>query len=135
MIIVTSAPLNPASFTEAVKSTSSGAVITFLGTTRGETAGKKVLYLEYEAYNPMATEKLQEICSEIKQKWTIHDIAIGHRVGKLEIGDISLVVALSSPHRHEAFESCIYLVDRLKETVPIWKKEVFEDGEIWIDAH
>ena len=135
MIIVTKKPLDPAAFTEAVKSTTSGAVITFLGTTREETAGKKVLYLEYEAYNPMAEEKLQEICDEIRQKWNINEIAIGHRVGKLEIGEISLVVALSSPHRNEAFESCIYLVDRLKETVPIWKKEVFEDGEIWIDAH
>lgn len=135
MIIVTKKPLDPTAFTEAVKSTTSGAVITFLGTTREETAGKKVLYLEYEAYNPMAEEKLQEICDEIRQKWNINEIAIGHRVGKLEIGEISLVVALSSPHRNEAFESCIYLVDRLKETVPIWKKEVFEDGEIWIDAH
>ena len=135
MIIVTEKPLDPTAFTEAVKSPSSGAVITFLGTTREETAGKKVLYLEYEAYDPMAEEKLQEICDEIRQKWNINEIAIGHRVGKLEIGEISLVVALSSPHRNEAFESCIYLVDRLKETVPIWKKEVFEDGEIWIDAH
>ena len=135
MIIVTEKPLDPTAFTQAVKSPSSGAVITFLGTTREETAGKKVLYLEYEAYDPMAEEKLQEICDEIRQKWNINEIAIGHRVGKLEIGEISLVVALSSPHRNEAFESCIYLVDRLKETVPIWKKEVFEDGEIWIDAH
>ena len=135
MIIVTKKPLDPTAFTQAVKSPSSGAVITFLGTTREETAGKKVLYLEYEAYDPMAEEKLQEICDEIRQKWNINEIAIGHRVGKLEIGEISLVVALSSPHRNEAFESCIYLVDRLKETVPIWKKEVFEDGEIWIDAH
>ena len=135
MIVVTDSPLEPESFTKAIISTASGAVITFLGTTRNETAGKKVLYLEYEAYNPMASEKLQEICDEIKQKWTITDIAIGHRVGKLEIGDISLVVALSAPHRNEAFESCKYLVDRLKETVPIWKKEVFADGEVWIDAH
>ena len=83
----------------------------------------------------MASEKLHELCDEIRQKWAVKDIAIGHRVGKLEIGEISLVVALSSAHRNEAFESCIYLVDRLKETVPIWKKEVFEDGEIWVDAH
>ena len=135
MIIITDAPLDPNQFTEAVKGTAHGAVITFLGTTREETAGKKVLYLEYESYYPMASEKLHELCDEIRQKWAVKDIAIGHRVGKLEIGEISLVVALSSAHRNEAFESCIYLVDRLKETVPIWKKEVFEDGEIWVDAH
>ena len=135
MIIITDAPLDPNQFTEAVKGTAHGAVITFLGTTREETAGKKVLYLEYESYDPMASDKLHELCDEIRQKWAVKDIAIGHRVGKLEIGEISLVVALSSAHRNEAFESCIYLVDRLKETVPIWKKEVFEDGEIWVDAH
>jgi len=135
MIIITEKPLDPNNFTEAVKGPENGAVVTFLGTTREETAGKKVLYLEYESYNPMASEKLHEICDEIRGKWAIKEIAIGHRVGRLGIGEISLVVALSSPHRNEAFESCIYLVDRLKETVPIWKKEVFEDGEIWVDAH
>jgi molybdopterin synthase catalytic subunit len=94
--------------------------------------GKSVLYLEYEAYEPMALKKLSEIADEVTEKWGIEDVAIVHRIGRLEIEDVSLVVAIASPHRKEAFQACGYVVDRIKEDVPIWKKEVFEDGEVWV---
>ena len=111
---------------------SNGAVVTFLGATRRTSMDKTVLYLEYEGYVPMALKKLREIADEVAQKWPIQDISILHRIGRLEIEDISLVVAIASPHRKEAFQACGYVVDRIKETVPIWKKEVFEDGQVWV---
>jgi molybdopterin synthase catalytic subunit len=109
-----------------------GAVITFLGTTRDFSEGRDVLYLEYEAYQPMAENMLAQIVEEVREKWGIEDIAIAHRVGKLKIGEISLVVAMASPHRKEAFEASQYAMDRIKTIVPIWKKEVFQGGEAWI---
>ena len=117
---------------ESVRKNTNGAVVTFLGTTRLTSQGKKVLYLEYESYKPMAIKKLNEIVGEVTAKWDIRDIAIVHRIGHLNISDVSLTVAVSSPHRKESFEACGYIVDRIKETVPIWKKEVFEDGETWV---
>jgi len=132
MIEVTRRELDPQSITASVRREANGAVVTFLGTTRRISEGKTVLYLEYEAYEPMARKKLEEIRGEVADKWGISDVAIAHRFGRLEIGDISLVVAVASPHRQEAFESCRFIVDRIKETVPIWKKEVFENGEAWV---
>ncbi len=132
MIEITHRALDPRSITASVRRDSNGAVVTFLGATRRNSMGKGVLYLEYEAYEPMALKKLSEIAAEVTQKWGIQDLAIAHRVGRLEIEDISLVVAVASPHRKEAFQACGYVVDRIKEDVPIWKKEVFEDGEVWV---
>ena len=111
-----------------------GAVLTFLGTTRSFTRGRRVLHLEYEAYRPMADNKLAEIADEIRERWDVEDVAIAHRLGRLEIGDISLVVAVASPHRERAFEACQYSVDRIKQIVPIWKKEYFEGGEVWVGS-
>ena len=134
MICITSEPLNPQEVTDLVRKGSNGAVITFLGTTRDLFEGRSVLYLEYEAYQPMAENMLRQIAEEVRERWGIKDMAIAHRVGKLEIGEISLVVALASPHRKEAFEASQYAMDRIKTIVPIWKKEVFQGGEAWIGS-
>ena len=134
MIYITSEPLNPQEVTDLVRKSSNGAVVTFLGTTRDFSEGRSVLYLEYEAYHPMAENMLRQIAQEVRDKWGIEDMAIAHRVGKLEIGEISLVVALASPHRKDAFEASQYAMDRIKTMVPIWKKEVFQGGEAWVGS-
>ena len=134
MIHITDKLIDTESVTNSVRSDSNGAVITFLGTTRDTTAGRNVRYLEYEAYRPMADQTLKQIVNEINERWSIRDVAIAHRLGRLEIGDISLVVAVSAPHRKDAFLACQYSVDRIKQIVPIWKKEMFEDGEIWVGS-
>ena len=135
MIEITYDRLEPASVTEKVTRDSNGAVVTFLGTTRDSTGDRKVFHLEYEAYRPMADKKLAEIADEIRERWPdVQDVAIAHRLGRLEIGDISLVVAVASPHRKEAFAACQYSIDRIKQIVPIWKKEFFEGGEVWVGS-
>ena len=133
-ILVTRDPLDPEAVTAAVRRGSNGAVVTFLGTTRDRTADRRVLRLEYEAYRPMADNMLERILREIEERWGIADAAIAHRLGRLEIGDVSLVVAVASPHRQAAFDACAYAVDRIKELVPIWKKEFFEGGEVWVGS-
>jgi len=132
MIEITDLPLEPEKITAQVCKDTNGAVVTFLGTTRLYSEGKKVVRLEYEAYESMACKKLAEICQEIKAEFGVEDIAIAHRTGVVDIGQISLVVAVASPHRKEAFLACHEIVNRLKETVPIWKKEFFEDGSRWV---
>ncbi len=132
MIHIAEDVLDPTPLTASVRRDANGAVVTFLGVTRRTSEGRQVLYLEYEGYQPMARKKLEEIRQDIMSKWPVQDVAIAHRVGRLGIEDISLVVAVASPHRREAFEACHYAVDRIKEIVPIWKKEVFEDGEAWV---
>lgn len=134
MIEVTKRRLNPERITATVKKDDHGAVVTFLGTVRNHSEGKKVLRLEYEAYKEMAENKLNEIAGEIKERWGLDNVSISHRVGLMEIGDISLVIAIGSAHRQEAFTACQYAVDRIKQIVPIWKKETFEDGECWVDG-
>ena len=134
MFKITSEPLDPEEITAQVRKDSNGAVITFLGTTRDFSEGRDVEYLEYEAYQPMAEQTLQQIADELREKWGIDDFAVAHRVGRVDIGEISLVVALASPHRQEAFEAGGYIVDRIKQIVPIWKKEVFEGGEVWVGS-
>ena len=135
MIYIISEPLNPQEVTDLVRKDGNGAVVTFLGTTRDFSEGRNVLYLEYEAYQPMAEDMLRQIVQEVRDRWDIEDMAIAHRVGKLEIGEISLVVALASPHRKDAYEASQYAMDRIKAIVPIWKKEVFEGGEVWVGNH
>ncbi|MCH8280155.1 MAG: molybdenum cofactor biosynthesis protein MoaE [Chloroflexi bacterium] len=132
MIEITHRRLDPEQVTQQVKQDTNGAVVTFLGATRDNFEGKRVLKLEYEAFEEMALKKLEEIRQEIMAEFGIEDIAIAHRIGPVDIGEISLVVAVASPHRKEAFFACHKLVDRLKETVPIWKKEVYEDGSRWV---
>ena len=109
-----------------------GAVITFVGVVRGETEGRSVRYLEYEAYPEMAEQVLRQIGDEIRAHWeTIREVAIVHRVGRLQVGETAVVIALSAAHRPEVFDAVRYAIDRLKEIVPIWKKEVWADGAEW----
>ena len=116
----------------ATSSMPPNACMTFLGVTRDNFEGKRVLNLEYEAFDEMALKKLEEIRQELMADFGIEDIAISHRLGRVDIGQISLVVAVASPHRKEAFLACHEAVDRLKQRVPIWKKEVYEDGSRWV---
>ena len=132
MIELTAQSLDPERTTALVRKDSNGAVVTFLGTTRDSFEGRRVITLEYEAFEEMAVKKLEEIREELKAKFQIEDIAIAHRIGTVPIGEISLVVAVASPHRVAAFEACHKAVDRLKETVPIWKKEIYQDGSRWV---
>lgn len=132
VIVITDRPLDPKSFADAVRAEVDGAVMTFEGVTRNHNEGRTVLYLEYEAYRPMADRKIAELIKEMRERWPIDRVAIGHRVGRVDIGETSLVVAVSAAHRRPAFEAALYFVDRLKEIVPIWKKEYFAGGEAWI---
>lgn len=132
MFEITQSPLSIDEVVDKARSDSSGAIVTFIGTVRNESMGKRVLYLEYDAYKEMAIKKMKEIAEEVRKKWKIDRMAITHRVGRLEIGEESIVIAISAPHRKEAIEACHYTIDRFKEIVPIWKKEVWEDGETWV---
>ena len=132
MFDVTDQPLSIEPLVSAVTRSSSGAVASFLGVVREQTRGRQVLYLEYEAYREMAIPKMREIADEIRRKWKVDEIAMVHRIGRLEIGEVSVAIAVSAPHRHQALAACAYAIDRLKETVPIWKKEVWTDGEEWV---
>jgi len=134
LVEVVADPLDPQRLVEHVRKDEAGAVALFYGVVRNENMGRKVLYLEYDAYPEMATKQMRRIAEEALERWPITDIAIQHRTGRLEIGQTSLLIAVSSPHRKEAFEACHALVDRFKEVVPIWKKEVWEGGEEWIEG-
>jgi molybdopterin synthase catalytic subunit len=134
MIEITYEPLDAEAVASRVRKPTNGAVVTFLGTTRSATSGRKVLHLEYEAYRPMAENKLAEVAQELRERFGVEDVAISHRLGRLEIGETSLVVSVASPHRESAFAACQYSVDRIKQTVPIWKKEFFVGGEVWIES-
>ena len=110
-----------------------GGIDMFLGTTRNHSKGKKVVRLEYEAYSPMALRMMSEIESEIRKRWNIQKISIVHRIGAVPVMEASVAIAVSAAHRKEAFEACRYAIDELKKRVPIWKKEIFEDGEVWVE--
>ena len=117
-----------------IKAPEDGAVVVFEGIVRNHSKGHKTLYLEYEAYEPMAVRKMEEIGFEVKDKFAIDRIGIIHRVGKLEIGETSVAILVTSAHRAAAFDACRYAIDRLKQIVPIWKKEFFEDGAVWAEG-
>jgi molybdopterin synthase catalytic subunit len=119
----------------SVASDDAGAIDVFIGTVRNQTKNKKVIRLEFEAYESMAIKELEMIRDRAQAKWPILKIAIVHATGVLEIGDIPVVIAVATPHRNDAFEACKFVIDELKKTVPIWKKEFYEDGEIWVSAH
>ena len=118
-----------------VKSSAVGGIAIFIGTVRNQTENKEVIRLEFEAYLPMALKEMNKIAISIGDRWEVLAVSIHHRVGSLVIGDIPVIIAVSAPHRKAAFESCQYAIDTLKKTVPIWKKEVFTDGETWVAAH
>jgi MoaE-MoaD fusion protein len=131
-ITIGSAPIDVAALEREVAHPAAGAIVTFAGTTRDGNAGRRVIRLEYEAYESMALSEMRKLAGEAAERWQIVSIAIAHRVGVVEIGETSVAIAVSSAHRAEAFEACRFAIDRLKEIVPIWKKEHYEGGEVWI---
>jgi molybdopterin synthase catalytic subunit/molybdopterin converting factor small subunit len=132
-IQVTTEPLSERAVVDAVGDAGAGAIVLFSGVVRDQTAGRRVKFLEYEAHAPMAEAKMREIAMAVHARWPdVARVAIIHRVGRLEIGESSVMIAVSSPHRRQAFEACHFAIDTLKETVPVWKKEYFEDGEVWV---
>jgi len=113
----------------------SGGIDVFIGTVRDATKGKTVIRLEFEAYEPMALKEMTKIAEEAFEKWPVRKLLIHHRIGVLQVGEVPVIIAVSCAHRDAAFEACRYVIDTLKQTVPIWKKEIFEDGEVWVAAH
>jgi molybdopterin synthase catalytic subunit len=111
-----------------------GAVVTFLGLVRNHNAGRRVLYLEYEAYEPLALKAFERITGEIRDRWPGARLALHHRVGRLEIGEASIVIVARSPHRADAYAACRYAIERVKQIAPIWKREYFEGGDVWIEG-
>jgi len=136
MFRVTTEPLSVQQVNDLVKRPTDGAVVTFDGIVRNNFDGRSVRYLEYEAYAAMAEKKLAEIGAEVQHKFAIGAIAMVHRIGRLEIGESSIVIAVAAPHRHAAFEACSYAMDRVKAEVPVWKKEFFTDGaDHWVNQN
>jgi len=135
MIEITDQPIDKNKIISAAESLEAGALNVFIGTVRAKTANKKVIRLEYECYEPMAVSEIEKIFEEASQRWPILKVAISHRIGILQLGDEAVVLAVSTPHRKESFEACQFIIDTLKQTVPIWKKEVYEGGEEWVSAH
>ncbi|MDZ7934826.1 MAG: molybdenum cofactor biosynthesis protein MoaE [Emticicia sp.] len=133
-IVLSDKALDEQACLDFVKTDDSGGIVTFVGTVRNQTKGKRVLRLDFEAYEPMAVSEMKKIAEQAVEKFSLKKIAIYHRVGSLEIGEIPVVIAASAAHRGAAFDACEYAIDTLKETVPIWKKEIFEDGEVWVSA-
>jgi len=132
LFLLSHEPLSMEHFTSVLNNEANGAIVIFKGYVRNQKNNKKVVALDFEAYEPMALIELERIASEIKTKWPVVNISLHHRLGRVEAGDMPVIAAAASPHRKDAFEACEYLMNRLKETVPIWKKEIFEDGEIWV---
>ena len=128
MIEITEGAIDHAAIVDRVRSNRAGAVCTFLGTVRELTGDRRTVALSYESYPEMALKKLAELEAEARRRWPVVEIAIVHRVGDLDLGEISVVVSVSCPHRADSFEACRWLIDTLKDVVPIWKKETWEDG-------
>ena len=127
-------PIDAAALVRHVRTDSDGAIVMFDGCVRDSSHGRRTLYLDYESYESMALAKLNEIAADIHAKFAIDRAAIAHRLGRLEIGETSVFIAVSAPHRAAAFDACRFAIDTLKRTVPIWKKEYFADGAVWADG-
>jgi MoaE-MoaD fusion protein len=127
-------PIDIRKVADSVQKPEDGAVIVFEGVVRNHSQDKPVRFLEYDAYESMALKKIEEIGSRAKSEYAIRDIAIVHRLGHMEVGECSIVIAVASAHRGPAFDACRFAIDTIKEIVPIWKKEFYEDGEIWIEG-
>jgi len=127
-------PINTARTLSGLKRGEDGAALVFEGVVRNQTRGRRTLYLDYEAYQEMALQQMESLASQALQQFQIRDVALVHRLGRLEIGETSVLIAVASAHRAAAFEACRWLIDTLKRTVPIWKKEYFEDGAVWADG-
>ncbi len=127
-------PIDPRPLIQHVRAPDDGAIVTFDGFVRNQSHNRPTLYLDYEAYESMALAKMREIGVQLHEKYRIHCVAIVHRLGRLEIGETSVFIAVSAPHRAAAFDACRFAIDTLKRTVPIWKKEYFKDGAVWADG-
>jgi molybdopterin synthase catalytic subunit len=131
---LTRSRIDGAALAEGARAAEDGAIVTFDGCVRNHSHGRRTLHLEYEAYEPMALEKMREIGAELHEKFAIDRVVIVHRLGRLEVGETSVFIAVSAAHRAPAFEACRWAIDTLKRTVPIWKKEFFEDGAVWAEG-
>lgn len=132
---ITREPIDKLGLEQRLLTGGAGAVVTFDGVVRDNTKGRKVLTLDYDAYPPMAVKEMRRVGEEIRQRWPeVERIGIVHRFGEMKISESSVVIVVTSPHRKVAFEACHYAIDRVKQVVPIWKKEIFEDGEAWVEG-
>lgn len=134
-VYITSDPLDSDACTKAVTFPDAGGLVVFVGNVRNNTRDKSVKHLVFEAYEKMAIKEMAKIIDESVLKWDLKKMVIHHRTGLVQVGESAVVIACSSAHRKAAFDACEYAIDRLKETVPIWKKEFFDDGEVWVSAH
>ena len=133
-VAVTSEPLDAEALVALVDAAGDGAIVTFAGLVRNQNQGRRVQFLEYEAYEPLAVRALQRIIDEAGDLWPGARVAVHHRLGRLEIGQASIVIAAASPHRADAFAACRYTIERVKQIVPIWKREYFEGGDVWLEG-
>lgn len=131
---LTNDPLNVGEIARRVVPANCGAIVTLDGFVRQWTKGKETLYLEYEAYEPMALKEMEKLIKSAKEQFEIENVGIVHRLGRMEIGETSVIISVSAPHRRAAFEACEWLIKELKQTVPIWKKEYYVGGEVWIQG-
>ena len=135
MVAITTDPIDVASAIKYLNATQAGAIDLFLGIVRDNTQNRPVDHLEYEAYDRMAVSEMQKIAEEANRRWPLVNYTIIHRKGTLLVGEIAVLIGVATAHRADAFESCRYIIDTIKQTVPIWKKEIFTDGEVWVNAH
>ena len=133
-LLVTPEPLDPGAVAAAVTGSGDGAVCTFVGLVRDRNAGRRVLWLDYEAFAPLALKAFDQIATEARTSWPGARLAVHHRTGRVAIGEASVVIAAASAHRSEAFAACRYAIERLKQIAPIWKHEHFEGGDVWIEG-
>jgi molybdopterin synthase catalytic subunit len=134
MIRLVEQSIDPKEIIETVVSSASGAVVTFDGRVRDHSRGRRVTHLFYEAYVEMAEAELEKLRSQAMERWDLSGLAIVHRLGRLEVGETSVFIAATAAHRAEAFDACRSIIDTLKKTVPIWKKEYYVDGEVWVET-
>ena len=134
IIQITREPLNHNALIASVSDPGTGGIVVFEGVVRDNARGKQIRYLEYDVYPEMAVQQIREILAEAERRWHVDHVAVAHRIGRLEIGEASVMIVVATPHRAEAFEACRYIIDTLKTTVPIWKKEVATNGEEWVEG-
>jgi molybdopterin synthase catalytic subunit len=134
MVRLQSDPIRSEELIATVRDDGDGAVVLFLGAVRNRNAGRRVRHLEYQAYDEMAQPEMARLEAEALGRFDISAVALAHRTGRLQVGEVAVGIAVASPHRTDAFAACRFIIDELKKTVPIWKKECFEDGEVWIEG-
>ncbi len=133
LLALSEEPLDPTGIAQRIRSNTDGALVVFQGVVREQSRGKQVRAMVYEAYGSMAQRQIEQLAEEAGRRWPVSNLAVIHRIGTLQVGDVSVVIAVAAPHRGEAFDACEWLIDELKRTVPIWKKEIYTEGEAWIE--